>query len=260
MATILVNMATDMEQFVFTEENFRNPSLPAGLNIVDVPLLEATNESLEGYGVVVDDPEDYTVAKGTFEIVPWPTQGWRKLDPGTGDEGGTTEGDFNLEWKGDYYYGKNLAVSTTNNTYLAGFGTPPEKANKDKATGTGDEIYLWMSDYHPDGAQLFWTSEKIPFVVCLGKASYGDDITPQDMRAFYVPAGKGVYFHPGTWHNEVYILKEHSPAKFFTRQGKVHARVSVSWAKEFNSICRVKLMTGKNQNCLEPSRKKRKSK
>ena len=68
-----------------------------GLNIVDVPLVEATDKSLVGYWAIVHDPEDFTVAKRTFEIVPWPTQRWRKLDPGTGDEAGTTE---------------NLAVST----------------------------------------------------------------------------------------------------------------------------------------------------
>ena len=65
-------------------------------------------------------------------------------------------------------------------------------------------------------------------------------IKPEDMRAFFVPAGKGVYFHPGTllqdkicqikvfdrqvvkfpsgtWHNEVYISPGHAPATFFTR-------------------------------------------
>ena len=92
-------MATGSTQFVFTEENFRNPELPEGLNIADVPLVEATAESLEGYGAIVHDPEDFTVEKGTFEIVPWPTQGWRKLDPGTGNEAGTTEGNFDLEWR-----------------------------------------------------------------------------------------------------------------------------------------------------------------
>ena len=85
-------MATGNTQFVFTKKNFRNREFPGGLNIVDVPLVEATKEdSLEGYRPIIHDPEDFTVAKGTFEIVPWPTQGWRKLDPGTGDEAGTTE-------------------------------------------------------------------------------------------------------------------------------------------------------------------------
>jgi ureidoglycolate lyase/seryl-tRNA synthetase len=133
-------------------------------------------------------------------------------------------------------------VATVNNTYLDGLGAMPENAtHDDPCAGDGQHIYLWMSDNHPDGAQLFWPREPIPFVVCLGPASAGDDIKPSDMRAFAVPAGKGVYFYPGTWHNGVYVSKEHSPARFLTRQGRVHARVSASWAHEFNSVLRVPL-------------------
>ena len=46
-----------------------------------------------------------------------------------------------------------------------------------------------MSDYHPDGAQLFWPSQPIPFMTCLGLNTFGDDIAPEHMRAFAVPAG-----------------------------------------------------------------------
>jgi ureidoglycolate lyase len=74
-----------------------------------------------------------------------------------------------------------------------------------------------MSDYHPDGAQLFWPLKPIPFVVCLGQNTCGDDVKPSDMRAFSVPAGKGVYFHPGTWHNGVYVKKKYTPTRFLTR-------------------------------------------
>jgi ureidoglycolate hydrolase len=98
-----------------------------------------------------------------------------------------------------------------------------------------------MSDYHPDGAQLFWPLEPIPFVVALGLNTIGDDIKPSDIKSFYVPAGKGVYFHPGTWHNGVYIAKQDSPASFLTRQGRVHGRVSASWANEFGQLVRVPL-------------------
>ena len=127
--------------------------------------------------------------------------------------------------------------------YLDGLGAMPEDASHDEATaaGDGESIYLWMSDYHPDGGQLFWPLEPIPFVVTLGPSSCGDDVTPADMRAFYVPAGRGVYFHPGTWHNGVYVEKQYSPAAFMTRQGKVHARVSASWAAEFQTLLRVPL-------------------
>mmetsp|Transcript_10830 Transcript_10830/g.23992 ORF Transcript_10830/g.23992 Transcript_10830/m.23992 type:complete len:158 (+) Transcript_10830:410-883(+) len=98
-----------------------------------------------------------------------------------------------------------------------------------------------MSDYHPDGAQLFFPQSPISFVVCLGLSSHRDDIKPHHMRAFLVPAGMGVMIHPGTWHNGVYVLPQHTPCSFLTRQGKVHARISCSWAGEFKVLLRVPL-------------------
>lgn len=229
--------------FVFSPENFRAPKLPHGLKVQDVALQPATDETLKGFGKLVRDPEDFTVAKRTFEITPWPKQGWRELDPGTGDEAGTTEGDFEVEWSGDYFMGKNLAVATVNNHYLDGLGALPENATHE-STAARDSIYLWMSDYHPDGGQLFWPRTPTPFTVCLGPAAKGDDISPADMRAFSVPKGLGVYIHPGTWHNGIYVSPEYTadgPAVFLTRQGRVHARMSASWAGEFGTLLRVPL-------------------
>ena len=233
--------STSAEPFVFTKENFLAPDLPSGLAILDVPLVLATDESLQGFGKIVHDPDEFTTDRKTFEIVKWPVQGWRQLDPQTGDEAGTTEGNFDVHWKGDFFYGKNLAIATVNNTYLDGLSTAPEFASTVEPTGDGESIFLWMSDYHPDGGQLFWPLEPIPFVVNLAPATCGDDVKPDDMRAFLVPEGKGVYFHPGTWHNGVYVRPEHSPARFLTRQGRVHARVSCSWAAEFDTLLKVPL-------------------
>ncbi len=78
-------------------------------------------------------------------------------------------------------------------------------------------------------------------MVTLGLNVKGDDITPDDMCSFYVPAGLGIYMHPGTWHNGIYVSNKYTPARFMTRQGRVHARVSVSWAEEFGSLLRVPL-------------------
>ena len=55
------------------------------------------DESLKGFGKIVHHPDEFTVEKKNFEITPWPVSGWRQLDPGTGDEAGTTEGDFDVE-------------------------------------------------------------------------------------------------------------------------------------------------------------------
>ncbi|CAM9863070.1 unnamed protein product [Ectocarpus fasciculatus] len=232
------------DPFIFSAENFRDPKLPAGLRILELEAAVATEESLQGYGSIVHDPNDFTVEKKSFEIVKWPVSGWRSLDPDTGDEAGTVEGDFEVHWQGDYYVGKNLAIATSNNTYLDGLGVPPEDASRTSTAGAGDNIYLWMSDYHPDGGQLFWSDNNVPFVMCLGLSSYGDDIRPEHMRAFSVPAGKGVYIHPGTWHNGVYVHKAYCPCRFLTRQGRVHARVSASWAGEFQALLKIALPKG----------------
>lgn len=226
--------------FVFTPDNFVAPRLPSGLQVHEVPVLPATDEALSGYGRLISSAEEISVENGNFDIMPWPVSGWRKLDPHTGDEAGTTEGKFDVWWQGDYFYAKNNAISSINNTYLDGLGAPPEHASLDTPSAT-DELFLWMSDYHPDGGQLFWPDEPIPFMVCLGLSSHGDDIRPEHMRAFAIPAGCGVYLNPGTWHNGVYALPRHCPARFLTRQGRVHARVSASWAAEFGALLRVPL-------------------
>ena len=110
-----------------------------------------------------------------------------------------------MNWQGDFYYGKNNAVNTTNNEYLDGIGcNNPEKAKSvwdesdqdhmynDGRMG-GNCIYLWMSDSHPDGGQLFFpksfpnnsiddemskesSKSTFPMFACLGKSEYGDNI------------------------------------------------------------------------------------
>ncbi|CAJ1462235.1 unnamed protein product [Effrenium voratum] len=144
---------------------------------------------------------------------------------------------------------KHIPDTCTTTKSLKGMIAPQFSAypffNHEPANSLQGSIYLWMSDYHPDGGQLFWPRQPIPFTVCLGPAAKGDDIKPEDMRAFHVPAGKGVYIHPGTWHNGIYVAPRHTmgaAARFLTRQGKVHARISVSWAAEFQTLLRLPLV------------------
>ena len=68
------------------------PSLPWH----EVPLIRATEESVKGYGCLVDDPDGFEI-----EIVQWPQQGRRPIDAGTGDEAGWVEGTFECNWQGD---------------------------------------------------------------------------------------------------------------------------------------------------------------
>ena len=91
-----------MDQVVI---DYLKPDIPAGLKILDVPLVRATASALAGYGEIVRDPHAHRI-----EIVPWPLAGWRRLDAGTGIEGGTTEGIFACEWRGNELFGRNEAV------------------------------------------------------------------------------------------------------------------------------------------------------
>ena len=183
------------------------------------------------------------------------------LDPHTGDEAGTTEGDFEVHWvrihtltqaithtyvtlepqAGDYFMGKNLAIASKNNTYLDGLGTVPENAtHEDSHAQAGDEIYLWMSDHHPDGGQLFWPRTPVPFTVCLGKNEHGDDIKPELMRAFHVPKEGCVH---SSWNLAQRDLRRQGAhaSHISDTPRTVHARVSCSWAVEFGSLLRVPL-------------------
>jgi ureidoglycolate lyase len=216
---------------------YLNPAVPLGVDIHDVPIARATNDGLKGFGCLVDDPNDFTVDNGAFEIVPWPHQGWRSLDPGTGNEGGTTEGSFRLFWQDGNLMGENLALSTTANKYVLALGYLPGQETQD--AGLGNQVFVWYSDYHPDGGQMFY-SKSCPFVANLAPA-VGDCVSPSDFKAFYFNSGTGLYIHPGVWHNAVYVKPEHSPAEIFGRQGKVHARISVRWPEEFNTVLRVPL-------------------
>ena len=34
---------------------------------------------------------------------------------------------------------------------------------------------------------------------------------PENMVGFRIPPGKGLYIHPGTWHNGIYVNRKYSP-------------------------------------------------
>jgi hypothetical protein len=90
--------------------------------IHETPLVEATAESLEGYGSLVDDPDSFPI-----EIVRWPAQGWRPIDKNSGDQGGITEGIFEFWWRGDTLFARNNAVG---DSYLFAWSTWPEDASE----------------------------------------------------------------------------------------------------------------------------------
>ena len=207
------------------------PDVPGSLPWQDVPLVRATKESLRGYGCLVDDYRDYPI-----EIVTWPQPGRRAIDPGTGNEGGTTHGKFDLWWEGETLYGRNQAVAS--NHYLLGWSCNPADVKKEHDMRPDrSRVLLWHANYHPDGGQLFFPLNGEAFVCPL--ALPGDDVRPAQFVAFYVEGGTGLYIHPNVWHEAVFPLA--ARASFYDEQGKVHARISCNIAKEFGVFLNVPL-------------------
>ncbi|MCB2101312.1 MAG: ureidoglycolate lyase [Rhodobacterales bacterium] len=209
--------------------DYINPDVPDALPRVTAPLVAATDESLAGYGFLFDDPDAVDV-----EIVPWPSQGWRPLDRGTGDQAGTVSGDFTFTWKGEQLWAVNDAV---NDTYLSGWSRDPGQADPDAADPARDRLLLWHANYHPDGGQLFYPMDGCPFVTAL--ALPGDDVTPEKFVAFHCDGSKGLYIHPNVWHEVIIPLRP--VGRFFDRQGRIHGRVSVNFPKEFGVFLEVPL-------------------
>ena len=203
--------------------DYLNPSLPANLPRVRMRAVDATAEALKGYGQLVDDAEGCNI-----EIVRWPAKGWRKVDEDTGDQGGTTEGIFASWWEGDVLLGRNDAVG---GEYVLAYATDPALARRDH-TSAPERILLWHANYHPDGGQLFFPLDGAPFLVPL--ALPGDDVKPQDFVCFRFDGRYGLYIHPEIWHEGVFATR--GSQRFLDRQGAVHARVSIDFAREFGCL------------------------
>jgi hypothetical protein len=201
----------------------------ASLDLVDVSLIEATAELVKDYGRLVDDPESCEI-----EIVTWPAQGWRPVDQETGNQGGTVEGVFRGEWRGDVLMGSNDAVG---GHYVLGWSTDPQNASKETQTVARDQVLLWHFNYHPDGGQLFFPLEKKPFVVPVALA--GDDLAPDKVIAFWCDGSQGLYIHPGIWHEGIFPVEDEQ--RFLDRQGRVHARISCDIGEEFGVYLSVPL-------------------
>ena len=216
-------MSTAAPQYIFDARE--KPSLP----LFQVPLIEATDQSVREYGCLVDDPDHFDI-----QIVRWPAQGWRPVDEGTGDEAGYVEGVFHGEWAGDILMGRNEAV---NGEYVLGWSTDPQQASNIQATTPRDQVLLWHMNYHPDGGQLFYPLDKKPFVVPV--ALPGDDLTPEKVVAFWCDGSRGLYIHPDIWHEG--IFPAHDRQRFLDRQGRVHARVSCNIGEEFGVYLSVPL-------------------
>jgi ureidoglycolate lyase len=187
----------------------------------EAPLVVASEDNLQGYGHLVYEPKTFPI-----EIVQWSAQGRRPIDKNSGDQGGVTEGIFESWWDGETLFARNGAVG---DSYLFGWSTWPEEAATGGPTRARDRALIWRANYHPDGGQLFYPMHGQSFVVPL--ALPGDDVTPDKFLTFLCDGSCGLYIHPNVWHGPIVPLDDR--AELLDRQGRVHARVSVDFPKEF---------------------------
>jgi hypothetical protein len=197
------------------------PPSTGARRVHETPLVAASAAALKGYGCLVADPKSFAI-----EIVPWPAQGRRPIDANTGNQGGIVEGIFEFSWQGETLYARNNAVG---DSYLFGWSDWPEQATAHGKGKVRERALIWRANYHPDGGQLFYPIDGKSFVVPL--ALPGDEVTPEQFVTFWCDGSCGLYIHPNVWHGAV--VPHADEAQLLDRQGKVHARVSVDFVKEF---------------------------
>ena len=83
---------------------------------------------------------------------------------------------------------------------------------------------------------MFYPVNGQSFVVPL--ALPGDDVTPERFTNFRSD-GRGINIHPNVRHGAFVPIDDHG--EFLDRQDRVHARVSVDFAKEFGCYLSVPL-------------------
>ena len=192
-----------------------------------VPTVIANAETLQGYGTII---KGYTTAK--VEILTWPAPGWRPVDPGTGNQGGVTEGTFNMVWNNNEFHARNHAVD---GHYITGWFTNP--STPEKQVIDHSHVFTREANYHADGGQIFYPLGNQPFVLLL--ALPGDDITVESFTAFFCDGTFGVHVNSSVWHQPPYPINNN--VVFNDKQGKVHSCISCDFVNEFNTYLEVSL-------------------
>lgn len=257
-----------MATTIRAEDNFcgmdlLHPPSTATVRVVEVPIVRATFETVQATGIGRIEP---SFEAAMCDITPWPTAGWRKLQAGTGIEGGTVQDVFRMSRRGCVQYATNVAIDRS---YITGwYSADPATACACtcaadctcECSGTGTHtdrpfILTHEANYHPDGGQIFAAREGKPFVLllarpricgcttpfcCCPRATLDrcDDVRPSDFAAFWCE-NVAVHVNAGTWHQPAFPVQDGTV--FDNSQGKVHACIAVDFVTEFGCYMKVPL-------------------
>lgn len=194
----------------------------------DVPIVRATKESLDGYGIFYADRDEYD--QSPVIQVQWPRTTHRAVDVGTG-YGDVTSGPFTMTWIDGICYGRNEAV---NGDY--------------KVARYHDEyIYTREANYHPDSGQKIFSRGLGSFILYLAKPSV--DPTPNDFIAFQFENYEGVQILPNVWHQPAIPLYPETKAICLDNsQGSIHACVIYDSVMESGIWLRTRCSTPKQSD------------
>jgi hypothetical protein len=214
------------------QTDVRFPSIARGeAGVHRLPLVEATADSLAGYGEIVPD---FAASKVT--MTPWPLSGSRPMSPGvSGNEAGETAGAFSMWAEGGLLFGQNQAVGRA---YIIGWYDDPAEARRDRAPAATDRLYIYQANYHPDGGQIWCPRDGTPFVAVLAKP--GDDVMPDDFVAFRFDGSFGLQILPAVWHQPAAPVGARMTID--NKQGRVHACVDFDSLAEFGCYLEVPII------------------
>ncbi|MDC8829358.1 ureidoglycolate lyase [Alteromonas gilva] len=205
------------------------PSLKdEGISTHKVPVKSANSPSFSRFGRKV-----YDYDKESVIIETWPAQGWRPVEPGTGNEAGIAEGVFEFNRRGQLMTARNHAVD---GHYITGWFADPATASEQHPADCAS-VFVCEANYHPDGGQVFFPLQQTPFIALL--AMPGDDVKPQDFIGFYCDGSFGIQIYPNIWHQPVFPLAP--TAQFAGKQGKVHACIAIDFISEYNCYLQLPL-------------------
>ena len=181
-----------------------------------VSLVPLNDETASGLGTLIRSIEEAKIVQR-----PWNPYGSRPVT--SGGHGETVEGDFDIFWKGEMMFSENKAVGRAD---LLGWRVDPVEAREDREPADRSRLLVDEVNYHDDGGQAF-IAPGVPTVLLL--APPGDDVKPDDFKAFYSDGTFGMNMDPGVWHTAPLCLAER--ATYDNRQGSIHATVGL-WARE----------------------------
>jgi len=95
-------------------------------------------------------------------------------------------------------------------------------------------LQINMMEKHPLGSQAFIPLNQQAFLVVV--ALPGDDVTPNDLKAFITNGAQGVNYHKGTWHYPVIALNDGDEFLIVDRLGSGNNCIEVHFDNEQSPV------------------------